>query len=109
MMGNLLIQPDVIEKCLNHTEENKVKRIYQRQELKLEQAEAWPQKDNLCPEKVNRNKRLKTHYVMQNHTAGALKWAVLMCGVRFIALTMTTYVAVGNSVLPVYGVPKKCG
>jgi integrase len=41
MMGNLLIQPDVIEKCLNHTEENKVKRIYQRQELKLEQAEAW--------------------------------------------------------------------
>ncbi|MCX7067680.1 MAG: site-specific integrase [Methylococcales bacterium] len=41
MMGNLLIQPDVIEKCLNHTEENKVKRIYQRQELKAEQAEAW--------------------------------------------------------------------
>lgn len=41
MMGNLRIQPDVIEKCLNHTEENKVKRIYQRQELKLEQAEAW--------------------------------------------------------------------
>ena len=40
-MGNLLIQPDVIEKCLNHTEENKVKRIYQRQELKAEQAEAW--------------------------------------------------------------------
>ena len=41
IMGNLLIQPDVIEKCLNHTEENKVKRIYQRQELKSEQAEAW--------------------------------------------------------------------
>jgi integrase len=41
LMGNLLIQPDVIEKCLNHTEENKVKRIYQRQELKAEQAEAW--------------------------------------------------------------------
>lgn len=41
MMGNLLIQPDVIEKCLNHTEENKVKRIYQRQELKAEQADAW--------------------------------------------------------------------
>jgi hypothetical protein len=40
-MGNLLIQPDVIEKCLNHTEENKVKRIYQRQELKAEQADAW--------------------------------------------------------------------
>ncbi len=41
LMGNLKIQPDVIEKCLNHTEENKVKRIYQRQELKAEQAEAW--------------------------------------------------------------------
>ena len=41
LMGNLLIQPDVIEKCLNHTEENKMKRIYQRQELKAEQAEAW--------------------------------------------------------------------
>jgi hypothetical protein len=40
-MGTLRIQPDVIEKCLNHTEENKVKRIYQRQELKAEQAEAW--------------------------------------------------------------------
>jgi hypothetical protein len=40
-MGNLKVAPDVIEKCLNHTEENKVKRIYQRQELKAEQAEAW--------------------------------------------------------------------
>ena len=41
IMGNLKVAPDVIEKCLNHTEENKVKRIYQRQELKAEQAEAW--------------------------------------------------------------------
>ncbi len=41
LMGTLRIQPDVIEKCLNHTEENKMKRIYQRQELKAEQAEAW--------------------------------------------------------------------
>ncbi|MFI3158304.1 MAG: tyrosine-type recombinase/integrase [Methylococcaceae bacterium] len=41
LMGNLKIQPDVIEKCLNHTEENKVKRIYQRQKLEAEQAEAW--------------------------------------------------------------------
>ncbi len=28
IMGDLGISPDVIEKCLNHTEENKVKRIY---------------------------------------------------------------------------------
>ncbi|MGJ0515832.1 MAG: tyrosine-type recombinase/integrase [Methylomicrobium sp.] len=41
LMGNLGILPDVIEKCLNHTEQNKMKRVYQRQELKLEQAEAW--------------------------------------------------------------------
>lgn len=41
MMGNLGIQGDVIEKCLNHTQENKLKRVYQHQELKSEQAEAW--------------------------------------------------------------------
>jgi integrase len=41
IMGNLGVLPDVIEKCLNHTEQNKMKRVYQRQELKAEQAEAW--------------------------------------------------------------------
>lgn len=41
IMGDLGISPDVIEKCLNHTEENKVKRIYQRQKLEAEQANAW--------------------------------------------------------------------
>ncbi len=41
IMGDLGIAPDVTEKCLNHTEENKVKRIYQRQKLEVEQAEAW--------------------------------------------------------------------
>ncbi|MGZ8952975.1 MAG: tyrosine-type recombinase/integrase [Methylobacter sp.] len=41
MMGDLGVAPDVIEKCLNHTEENKVKRIYQRQKLEVEQSEAW--------------------------------------------------------------------
>jgi len=41
IMGNLGILPDVIEKCLNHTEQNKMKRVYQRQELKTEQSEAW--------------------------------------------------------------------
>jgi len=41
LMGDLGIAPDVTEKCLNHTEENKVKRIYQRQKLEAEQAEAW--------------------------------------------------------------------
>ena len=41
MMGNLDIHGDVIEKCLNHTQENKLKRVYQHQELKAEQADAW--------------------------------------------------------------------
>jgi integrase len=41
IMGDLGVGPDVIEKCLNHTEENKVKRIYQRQKLESEQAQAW--------------------------------------------------------------------
>jgi integrase len=41
LMGNLGVAPDIIEKYLNHTEENKVKRIYQRQKLENEQAEAW--------------------------------------------------------------------
>ncbi len=41
MMGALGVRPDVIEKCLNHVEQNKLIRIYQRQELKAEQAEAW--------------------------------------------------------------------
>ncbi len=41
MMGNLGIHGDVIEKCLNHTQENKLKRVYQHQELNAEQADAW--------------------------------------------------------------------
>lgn len=41
MMSALGIRPDVIEKCLNHVEQNKVVRIYQRQKLEAEQAEAW--------------------------------------------------------------------
>jgi integrase len=41
MMGNLSMHSDVIDKCLNHTEENSLKRVYQHQELKAEQTEAW--------------------------------------------------------------------
>jgi hypothetical protein len=31
----------VIEKCLNHSQENKLKRVYQHQKLEAEQAQAW--------------------------------------------------------------------
>jgi integrase len=41
MMGELGVMGEVIERCLNHVEPNKLKRIYQRHELKAEQREAW--------------------------------------------------------------------
>lgn len=41
MMGALGIRPDVIEKCLNHVEQNRLIRIYQRQKLEAEQCAAW--------------------------------------------------------------------
>lgn len=41
IMGNLGVRPDVIEKCLNHVEQNRLVRIYQRQKLESEQRAAW--------------------------------------------------------------------
>jgi len=41
MMAELGVMPDVVEKCLNHTEENKVKRIYQRASYEAAMREAW--------------------------------------------------------------------
>jgi len=41
IMGKLGVRPDVIEKCLNHVEQNRLIRIYQRQTLEAEQTEAW--------------------------------------------------------------------
>jgi integrase len=41
LMGTLGVRPDVIEKCLNHVEQNRLVRIYQRQTLSAEQAEGW--------------------------------------------------------------------
>lgn len=40
-MAELGALPDVIEKCLNHTEENKMKRIYQRATYEEPMREAW--------------------------------------------------------------------
>ena len=36
MMVELEVRGEVIEGCLNHVEQNKLKRIYQRHELKAE-------------------------------------------------------------------------
>lgn len=41
IMGNLGVRPDVIEKCLNHVEQNKMKKTYQHQTLESEQECAW--------------------------------------------------------------------
>lgn len=41
LMGELGVMSEVIEKCLNHVEQNKLIRTYQRHELKEEQKEAW--------------------------------------------------------------------
>lgn len=41
LMGMLNVRPDVIEKCLNHIEQNKIVRVYQHQTLIPEQQAAW--------------------------------------------------------------------
>ncbi|HEJ2990120.1 TPA: tyrosine-type recombinase/integrase [Pseudomonas aeruginosa] len=41
LMTALGILPEVAERCLNHTEENKVKRTYQRHNYSKEMAHAW--------------------------------------------------------------------
>lgn len=41
MMTRLRILPEVAERCLNHTEENKVKRTYQRHGYEPEMRDAW--------------------------------------------------------------------
>lgn len=41
IMGNLSVRSDVIEKCLNHVEPNRMKKIYQHQTLIPEQKQAW--------------------------------------------------------------------
>lgn len=40
-MAELGVLPDVIERCLNHTEQTKVKRIYQRAQYEAPMREAW--------------------------------------------------------------------
>ena len=40
-LAELGMMPDVIERCLNHTEENKMKRIYQRAQFEEPMRNAW--------------------------------------------------------------------
>ena len=41
LMGELGVAGDVIERCLNHVEQNKLKRTYQRQRIEQAKADAW--------------------------------------------------------------------
>ena len=41
LMVSLGVLPDVVERCLNHTEENSMKRTYQRYDYQAEKREAW--------------------------------------------------------------------
>lgn len=41
LMAELGVLPDVIERCLNHTEQSKIKRIYQRPQYDSPMREAW--------------------------------------------------------------------
>jgi integrase len=41
LMAELGALPDVVEKCLNHTEEKKIKRIYQRAQYESQMRDAW--------------------------------------------------------------------
>lgn len=41
LMAELGVLPEVIERCLNHTEQTKVKRIYQRAQYEIPMREAW--------------------------------------------------------------------
>lgn len=43
VMGELGVDGDVIERCLNHVEPNRIKRTYQRQRTEAAKAEAWRQ------------------------------------------------------------------
>lgn len=42
-MAELGILPDIIERCLNHVEQDRIKRIYQRHDYKAERREAFSQ------------------------------------------------------------------
>jgi len=41
LMGELGVRSDVIERCLNHVGENKLRTVYQRQELVVERTDAF--------------------------------------------------------------------
>lgn len=41
IMASLQVSPDVIDRCLNHTEQNRITRTYQRYDYRPQMADAW--------------------------------------------------------------------
>lgn len=58
LMNALGVLPEVAERCLNHTEENKVKRIYQRYGYEAEMKQAWEVLGNKLNQLIS-NEKLK--------------------------------------------------
>jgi len=57
LMGELGIIPQIIERCLNHREQSKIVRIYQRQELVAERRQAWQMLGERLDELLHGNPR----------------------------------------------------
>ena len=65
VMAELGAMPDVVEKCLNHTEGKKVKRIYQRAQYEASMRDAW----RLLGERLE---------LLESHANGAAKKVVTL-------------------------------
>ena len=57
MMGELGVLSEVIERCLNHVEPNRLKRTYQRHELKAERQDAWQRLGDMLDELLSHKER----------------------------------------------------
>jgi integrase len=60
LMAELGVLPEVIEKCLNHIEQTKVKRIYQRAQYEVPMREAWQKLGDRLSLLVNKPGNLMT-------------------------------------------------
>lgn len=58
LMTSLGVLPEVAERCLNHTEENKVKRIYQRYGYEPEMKQAWEKLGDYLDALSNKNSKI---------------------------------------------------
>lgn len=79
LMTALGVLPEVAERCLNHTEENRMKRIYQRHSYSKEMADAWhilgerldtlttPPAENCSPKDHNADAKKPTQEIVPPH------------------------------------------